>query len=65
MAYYSNTMLRNPSDKYVSNNSTICGCFSLQQILASRFKSSIERPGLEINFSMSTIFTAYNSFVSR
>jgi hypothetical protein len=32
-------MKRHPSDSNVSYNSTICGCFRLEQILASRRKS--------------------------
>ncbi len=38
--HYSKTMYNNPSELYVSSNSTICGCFSMWHIVASRFRST-------------------------
>lgn len=41
--YYSNTMYSMPSELYVSSNSTMCGCFSMWHIVASRFRSAIRK----------------------
>lgn len=38
--YYSKTMYSIPSLLYVSKSSTMCGCLSIWQIVASRFKSA-------------------------
>jgi hypothetical protein len=38
--YYSKVMNRHPSNSSVSYNSTMCGCLRLEQIFASRRKSS-------------------------
>jgi hypothetical protein len=37
--YYSNTMYSIPSELYVSSSSTMCGCFNMWHMVASRFKS--------------------------
>ena len=50
---------------YVSSSSTMCGCFSMWQIVASLLRSSRLRPGLAVNFATSTIFTANSSPVCR
>ena len=40
--------------EYVSSSSTMCGCLSMWQMVASLFRSSRERPGEEVNFATST-----------
>ncbi len=57
--YYSNTIKRHPSDSNVSYNSTICGCLRLEQILASRRRSTyqdqsrLSHPNDKKNFTLS------------
>ena len=52
-------------DEYVSNSSTIWGCFNIWHIVASRLRSSRLNPGLEVNLATSTILTANCSPVCR
>ncbi len=50
---------------YVSSSSTMCGCLSMWQMVASRFRSSRLSPGDAVNLATSTILTANSSAVCR
>lgn len=50
---------------YVSSSSTMCGCLSMWQMVASLLRSSRLRPGEAVNLATSTILTANSSPVCR